>query len=402
MNVPTVANNVAVVRTGADRLLGEYAELIKNKRIGILTNHTGRLSDGRSIINAIADSGIATIGALFGPEHGITGDTPDGKVVEHAEHPEHGIPVYSLYGKIHKPTKQMLAGIDVMLCDMQDVGARFYTFISTIALAMEASGELNIPFIMLDRPNPIRGLHFDGPVRTPSLKSFVSWMPIPVMYGLTIGELARMRNEERWFRNGVRTSLEIVRVKGWKRDMWFDETALPWVPPSPNMTKLSTAVLYPGLCFVEGTSVSEGRGTDSPFELIGAPWLDPEKVLSHLLAFDTAGVRLSVEEFVPHEIPGISSRPKFEGQRCRGIRIQEIDRDAVRPVRLGIALLAAIKRTHPTETVFRHRRFDILVGSSDVRHALDKDAHPDDICRAWTAELQQFGELRKKYFLYPE
>ncbi|MBI4428330.1 MAG: DUF1343 domain-containing protein [Ignavibacteriales bacterium] len=402
MSAHTVENSIVVVRTGADRLLSEYSELIKNKRIGILTNHTGRLSDGRHIIKAIEDSGIAEIGALFGPEHGITGDSPDGKVVEHTEHPEHGIPVYSLYGKIHKPTKQMLEGIDVFLCDMQDVGARFYTFISTIALAMEAAAEFKIPFIMLDRPNPIRGLHFDGPVRTPSLKSFVSWMPIPVTYGLTIGELAHMWNEEGWLRNGIQVTLEIVPVKGWMRHMWFDETGLSWVPPSPNMKKLSTAVLYPGMCFIEGTSISEGRGTDSPFELIGAPWLDPERILSQLVGFDTSGVRLTAEEFFPVDIPSVSSQPKFEGQRCRGIRIQVIDRNVVRPVRLGITLLAAIKRTHPSETVFRHRRFDILVGSSDVRHALDNNANPDAICQSWSEELNKFGDLRTKYFLYPQ
>ncbi|MBI2620435.1 MAG: DUF1343 domain-containing protein [Ignavibacteriales bacterium] len=402
MNSSTVTKNIALVNTGADRLLSEYPELIKNKRIAILTNHTGRLSDGRHIINAIAESGIAEIGALFGPEHGITGDTPDGKVVEHAEHPEHGIPVYSLYGRIHKPTKQMLEGIDLILCDIQDVGARFYTFISTIALAIEAAAELNIPFVMLDRPNPIRGLHFDGPVRTQSLKSFVSWMPIPVVYGLTIGELARMWNEEHWFRNGVQAKLDLVPVSGWKRHMWLDETGLPWVAPSPNMQKISTAILYPGICFVEGTSISEGRGTDSPFELIGAPWLNPEKVLRHLLEFDMAGVRISEEEFIPREILGVSSQPKFEGNHCRGLRIRITDRDAVRPVRLGVMLLAAIKRAHPSDTMFRHRRFDILVGSSEVRHALDKSVHPDEICGAWIAELEQFGELRKKYFLYPE
>lgn len=402
MNSSTVTKNVAIVKTGADRLLNEYPELIRNKRIAILTNHTGRLSDGRHIVDAVAESGVAEIGALFGPEHGITGDMPDGKVVDHAEHPEHRIPVYSLYGKIHKPSKQMLEGIDLMLCDMQDVGARFYTFISTIALAMEAAAESGIPFIMLDRPNPVRGLHFDGPVRTQSLKSFVGWMPIPVTYGLTIGELARMWNEERWLGNGVQARLEIVPVKGWQRAMWFDETGLPWLPPSPNMKNLSTAVVYPGMCFVEGTSISEGRGTDSPFELVGAPWLDPEKVLRHIQSFDMPGVHFSAEEFTPQEIPGVSSQPKFEGQRCQGIRIRVVDRNVVRPVRLGISLLAAFKRSHPSETVFRHRRFDIIVGSSDVRHKLDKDVHPDEICRAWTPELQQFGELRKKYFLYLE
>ncbi|MDE3058208.1 MAG: DUF1343 domain-containing protein [Bacteroidota bacterium] len=395
-----------IVKTGADRLLSDCSDLIKNKRLGILTNHTGCLSNGMHIITAIAESKNATLAALFGPEHGIFGNTPDGTVVEHDAHPDYYIPIYSLYGRVHKPTKEMLEKIDVLVCDMQDVGARFYTFISTIALALEAAAEFHVPFVLLDRPNPIRGLCYDGPVREQPLKSFVSWMPIPVTYGLTLGELARLWNEEGWLANGVRADLTVVPMEGWSRDMWYDETGIPWIAPSPNMQRLSTAIMYPGLCFVEGTSISEGRGTASPFELIGAPWADSEKILKELNAFETpvenslGGVSFSPAEFIPKEIQGVASEPKYKGERCRGIKVEITDRNAVRAVRLGVAVLAAFKRAHPQQTELRHRRFDILTGSSSVRKKLDAGIRPEEIFSLWKPQLQEFGRLREKYFLY--
>jgi uncharacterized protein YbbC (DUF1343 family) len=390
-----------VVRTGADRLLTDAPTLIRGKNIGILTNQTGRLSDGQSIIDAIIDSGICRVKALFGPEHGITGDLPDGARVEHAEHTRYAIPIYSLYGRVHKPSRQMLDGVDLLLCDIQDVGARSYTFISTVALAMEASAEQNIPFLLLDRPNPIRGLDFDGPVRVPSLKTFVGWMPMPVTHGLTIGELARLWNEEGWFTNGVKARLEVVPLEGWKRSDWFDETGLPWIPPSPNMQTLTTAVLYPGLCFVEGTSISEGRGTFDPFQLVGAPWADPVNIIRYLEKFETSGVTFSPEEYVPCEIPGVANRPKYAGMRCRGVRITVVKRDQVKPVRLGVAVLSAFKRAHPAETMLRYRRLDILTGNPAVRHQLDEGIAPEEIYREWAGELEAFGRIRAKYLMYP-
>lgn len=390
----------ATVRIGADRLLHDFADLIAEKKVGVLTNHTGQLTDGRSIIDVLADSGLCKLTALYGPEHGIEGDTPDGKIVEHALHPRYGIQVYSLYGRIHKPTREMLEGIDVIVCDIQDVGARFYTFISTVALAMEAAAEQHIPFVILDRPNPIRGLTFDGPIRVPSLKSFVAWMPIPITHGLTIGELAHMWNNEGWLADGVRVPLHVVEMQGWNRSMWYDQTGLSWTPPSPNMSSLATATVYPGLCLVEGSSISEGRGTPDPFRIVGAPWADPEKILSELAKFKSPGVEFSATEFTPVEIPGTASQPKHEGTLCRGIRISVVDRDAVRPVHLGISILAAFKRSHPVETVLRNRRFDILSGNKTVRQQLDRGVPPAEICEGWAEELQSFGEVRSKYLRY--
>ena len=388
------------VLLGSDRLFRDSSSLIAGKRVGILTNHTGRLSDGRLIIGAMADSGICTIHSLYGPEHGIDGDTPDGKAVEHASHPRYGVKVYSLYGEARKPAAEMLRGVDVLVCDVQDVGARFYTFITTIAMAMEAAAEQSIPFVILDRPNPIRGLDYDGPIRVSSLRSFVGWMPIPVTHGMTIGELARLWNEEGWLANGVKAHLEVVAMEGWQRQMWFDETGLRWRAPSPNMPTLETAIIYPGLCFVEGTSISEGRGTTQPFQIVGAPWADPEKILNHLSAFDTSGVIFSEAHFVPKEIPGVASQPKYENATCCGVRISVVDRNAVQPVRLGVSILAAFKQAYPSEMVFRSGEFDLLTGNKDVRRMLERGAHPGEVCEGWTQDLKSFGEIRSKYLMY--
>ncbi len=395
-----LAQTITHVRTGADRLLSEARDLISGKRLGILTNHTGRLSDGRLLVDAAVGSGLCEVTALFGPEHGVSGDAPDGSAVDHSKHPKHGIPIFSLYGKTHKPTPEMLSLVDAIVCDIQDVGARFYTFISTVALALEAAAEHNIPFILLDRPNPIRGMDYDGPVRVPQLRSFVGWMPIPVTHGMTLGELARLWNAQGWLQNGVKANLQVVPVEGWRRTMWYDETSLPWIAPSPNMPRLSTATVYPGICFLEGTSISEGRGTDAPFELVGAPWADPQRILKELSSFAVPGVEFSPEEFVPKEIPGAAKNPKYEGQVCRGIRVGVRDRDRLKPVRLGIAILAAFKRSHPEETVLRYRRFDILTGSPEVRTMLVKGLPPDEICEQWTSDLKAFGALRRQYLLY--
>ncbi len=390
----------AAVRTGADRIVHEASSLVDGRRVGVLTNHTGRLSDGRPLVDAIVQSGLARVTALFGPEHGIQGDVHDGAAVDHSVHPRHGIPVYSLYGKTHKPTPEMLRDVDVFVCDIQDVGARFYTFVSTIALAQEACAEAGIPFVILDRPNPIRGVDVDGPVRDGSLRSFVGWMPIPVTHGMTIGELARMWNGEGWLANGVCGKIEVVRMDGWTRSQWYDETGLSWISPSPNMRTLDTAIVYPGTCFIEGTSAAEGRGTDAPFELVGAPWMNAGAVMERFAKFAVPGVSLSAERFTPRDIPGVAGNPKFADQECQGVRITVTDRAALRPVRLGVALTAAIKRVHPAEMELRHRRFDILVGSADVRHELEQHADPADICARWTGPLEAFSAIRSKYLLY--
>lgn len=388
------------VRTGADRLLDAASGLIDKKRVGLLTNHTGRLSSGLSTLEAIANSGICRLTALFGPEHGIAGSVPDGVAVTGAIEHRFEIPIYSLYGEVRKPTPEMLKEVDVLVCDIQDVGARFYTYISTLALAMEAAAELGIPVVILDRPNPIRGLSFDGPVIQSPLRSFVGWMPIPITTGLTVGELCMLCNDEGWLAHRKKADLHVVLMERWRRSMWYDQTGLGWIPPSPNMASLSTAVLYPGMCLVEGTSLSEGRGTSDPFLVVGAPWADPERVLGQLARFNVRGVEFRPERFTPREIPGTAHEPRFEGKECFGVKIEILNREIVKPVFVGISVLSAFKRSHPDETLFDIRRFDSLAGNTQIREDLELGAPPDEICAAWESELEDFGSLRANYLMY--
>jgi uncharacterized protein YbbC (DUF1343 family) len=390
----------STVQTGADRLLTDGIDLIRGKRVGILTNHTGRLSDGTHCIDAIVGSGLCRVTALFGPEHGITGTVEDGQIVADDRHSRYNIPVFSLYGAAQKPTAEMFADIDLLICDIQDIGARFYTFISTVALAIESAAECHKEVLVLDRPNPIRGIAFDGPIRDESLRSFVGWMPIPVTHGMTYGELAALWNEEGAYRNGVHARLTVLPLIGWNRSMWFDETALHWIPPSPNMPTLDTTAIYPGLCLTEGTSLSEGRGTASPFALIGAPWLDPEKVLAHLDNEYCQGIRFSTEEFVPASIPGKAIAPKYVGEQCRGIRLHVIDRNRIEPLRLGISILSAVKRLYPGFMTFDPLRFDLLSGRKSIRQSLEEGADVGDIISIWAEDVLQFGDVRSRYLQY--
>ena len=388
------------VRTGADILVNSALAKIQGKRIGILTNHTGQLSDGRHIMDAVIHSGAAQVMALFGPEHGFRGDTPDGKTVGDNRDSRYDVPVYSLYGKTHKPTKEMLSDMDLLIIDIQDIGARFYTFISTVALALEGAAEHNVSVLLLDRPNPIRGMTFDGPVRHESQKSFVGWMPIPIMHGMTMGELAQMWNEEGQLQNGVKARLEVLPMAGWMRSMWYDETGLQWIPPSPNMPTMKTAVLYPGMCLFEGTTISEGRGTENPFELIGAPWLNTETVMDVMSHRHLPGVTLSAQQFTPTEIPGRASTPKYEGNECSGILVTVSDRNVFEPIRFALTLLAAIKQYHPEQMELRGRRFDILSGSSAIRKSIEAGTPPDAIREDWKPGLDAFARVREKYLMY--
>lgn len=393
-------SSAAIVQSGADRLLTDGIDLIKDKRVGILTNHTGRLSTGEHIVDAVVNSDLCHVQALFGPEHGIFGTAEDGRSVDNGKHPRYQLPIYSLYGDTQKPTAEMLADIDLLICDIQDIGARFYTFISTIALAIESAAEQKKEVVILDRPNPIRGLAFDGPIRDNALRSFVGWMPIPVTHGMTVGELASLWNEEGEFRNRVRARLTVMPMTGWRRSLWYDETTLPWIAPSPNMQTLNTAAIYPGLCLVEGTSLSEGRGTESPFELIGAPWLDPEKVLSHIDKHYCAGIGFSRKDFIPQVISGKAFEPKFEGIQCRGIRIHIEERNAIEPLRLGIALLSAVKSVHHDQMTFDAMRFDRLSGSSRIRMLLESGADVEEITDMWGDDIRRFGDVRSRYLQY--
>ncbi len=385
---------------GADILVEKHLALLTGKRVGVITNQTGILSNGQHLVDALLEHRVSVV-ALFGPEHGIRGDVPDGVSVRDGKDARTGIPVYSLYGEVRKPTAEMLLGVDALVFDIQTVDARFYTFISTMMLALEAAAERGIDFIVLDRPNPTRGLVADGPMREDSLQSFISHLPIPITSGMTIGELAKMINEEGWLNGGKRASLTVIPMEGWKRSMWYDETELKWVRPSPNMKSLRTAIVYAGSALIEGiANVSEGRGTDRPFEYIGSPWIDGRKLADELNSRSLPGVTFEPIEFTPEGVEGRTPPVKYGGKRCHGVYIQVNDRNSFYPVTMGINLLNVLKTQYGNRIQWRTSYLDRLVGSSKVREGLDGGASAKDIMSIWEEEIEGFIGIRSKYLVY--
>jgi uncharacterized protein YbbC (DUF1343 family) len=391
---------IGQVKTGADLLFQRYFQLIDGKRVGLVTNHSALLSDGRHLADALFEDSRTKLVALFGPEHGIRGDAPDGKSIQGGRDAKTGVPVYSLYGAINKPTAAMLKDVDVLIFDIQDVGVRFYTYVSTMSYAMEAAAEHKIPFVVLDRPDPIRGVWVEGFVREDSLRSFVGLQPIPIAYGMTIGELAEMFNGEGWLKDGVKADLTVVKMEGWKRTMWYDQTGLRWVKPSPSMTTLSTAVVYPGTCFIEGTNLSEGRGTDHPFEYIGAPFVDGRRWADALNSSRLRGVRFEPVEFTPRSLQNITIHPKYEGMRCSGIYLDVTDRDLYEPVKTGVCILSTARQLFPDSLKWRGRYLDLLSGTSKLRSSIDSGMSPDKIVGMWKGEIEKFKQIRKRYLIY--
>lgn len=369
----------AAVVCGLDVLVADGFAPLVGKRVGVVTNHTGRTRDGRHIADVLHAEPSVELVALFGPEHGVRGVAAAGERVASSTDPATGLPVYSLYGKTKKPTDAMLDGIDTLVFDVQDVGARFYTYVYTMAYAMEASAALGKAFVVLDRPNPIGGA-VEGPLLEPAHASFVGLYPLPIRHGLTVGELARLFVREGWIEHGASLDLHVVPVRGWSRRRWYDETGLAWIAPSPNMRTLATATVYPGTCLVEGTNLSEGRGTTRPFEWIGAPWIDGPRLAADLAALGLAGVRFDAIAFTPESMQS-SPRPKHGGARCEGVAITVTDRDAFRPVKCGVALVWTVARNHPE--AFRWRRsIERLFGSDRLRRWVDGGVPLEDVFAA--------------------
>jgi len=388
------------VKIGAEILIEKHLDLIKGKKIGIVTNHTGILPDGRHIVDVLNGIEGVKIVALFGPEHGIRGEVPDGKSISHGVDAKTGIPVFSLYGEVKKPTEEMLKDIDVLIFDIQDVGARFYTYISTMSYCMEACAEMGKKFIVLDRPNPIRGVYVDGPILEPRFKSFVGLHPIPVAHGMTVGELAKMFNDEGWLENAVKADLTVVKMENYSRRMWFDQTGLPWVKPSPNMMTLKTAIVYTATCFIEGTNVSEGRGTQHPFEWIGAPWIDGEKLAKELNLYKLPGVKFEPISFTPTDIEKVTVDPKYEGEKCGGVYLNVYDREKFEPVKVGVYILYALRKLYPDKFKWRTAGQDRLWGTDKVRLMIDEGKNPDEIIKTWEDDVKKFLSIRQKYLLY--
>ena len=332
------------VQTGLDVLINENLEIIKGKKVGLVTNHTGVDRSGKpnyEILMQLSDVDLQTI---FAPEHGFFGNVSRGQKFDDLK--QDGFPViYSLYGKTDKPTPDMFEGLDVIIYDIQDRGARFYTYISTLGLVMEAAAEADIAVIVLDRPNPLNGITIEGPVLDINYKSFVGMYPIPIRYVLTIGELAKMIIGEKWIEHVP--ELTVIKMAGWKRTMYYDDTGLSWISPSPNIPDLETAILYPGMCLFEGTNVSEGRGTDHPFQYIGAPWIDSSKIIKAMEQKHLPGVVYEPISFMPISIPGKSLKPKFENETCYGIKIILLEKNIYKSVATAAQLLKTIQELYP-------------------------------------------------------
>ena len=387
------------LKTGADRLISEYLHLLKGKNIGLVTNHTGVLKNGTHLADTLVKFSEFRLVALFGPEHGIRGDAPAGDAIDSGIDNKTGVYVHSLYGQDRKPTPGMLNGIDLLIFDIQGVGVRFYTYISTLYYVMQAAAENNIPVIVLDRPNPINGVYVDGPVREEKHTSFVGIVPIPIAHGMTIGELAEMYSGEGWLKTKKKPELTVIKMKGWKRNSYYDDYDLKWIRPSPNIPDLETALVYPGMCLIEGINVSEGRGTKEPFLKIGAPYINPADLIEKLKDYRTAYVKLSAVEFTPVSIPDMATNPKYLGEKCRGIQIKVRNREHFEPVKLGIALVCAIHELYPDKVTFRDA-VERLAGKSSVREDILKGKTPAHIFSSYKKELKKFRGIRKKYLLY--
>lgn len=387
-------NCPAAVRTGLDQV-ARYQDLFAGKRVGIIANHTSYNRDGIHVVDVFRQMPDVRVVALFGPEHGFRGIAEAGVRVGDEIDTATGLPIHSLYGKTRKPTPEMLADVDVLVFDIQDVGARFYTYLYTMSLAMEAAAEGGKRFVVLDRPNPINGLQVEGPILERAFASFVGMYPVPVRYGLTIGEFARMVNGEGWLAGGIRSDLTVVPLTGWRRELWYDRTGLRFIRPSPNMPDLETAALYPGLCLLEGTNLSEGRGTPKPFRQFGAPWIDAKALASRLNALNLPGLRFVPTVFTP-------TASKHQGSECHGVEIILTDRDRLEPFWTGVLIVNEVHWLHPDRFEWRAAHFDRLCGTAVIREAIIARKPLQPLKAAWTAESGAFDRTRQKYYLYSE
>jgi uncharacterized protein YbbC (DUF1343 family) len=388
-----------MTRTGLEVLLKSRLDLLDGARVGLIVHPASINSRFEHAADLFHQEKRIKLTALFGPQHGIRGETQDNMIEWQSFHDQRtGLPAYSLYGETRKPKPEMLSDVDALVFDLQDVGTRVYTFIYTMALAMEAARECGKRFVVLDRPNPINGVQVEGNVLEPEFRSFVGMFPIAMRHGITVGELALMFNRE----FGIGCDLEVVKMEGWRRSMWFEETGLPWVMPSPNIPAVESAVVYPGSVLLEGTNLSEGRGTTRPFEIVGAPYIDP---------------RALIEELAKDRLPGVVFRPlhfepafhKFAGQICGGVQIHVTDRSAFKPVITGVAVISATRRLYPDEFewkqppyeyVYDKLPFDVINGSSSVRDLIEAGTPAAEIEESWADNLDEFAARRQNHLLY--
>lgn len=373
------------VQVGLDVLEAEKFAPLRNKHVGLITNHTGLDSQGRSTADLLAHAPGVHLVALFSPEHGLAGRN-DEKVAS-SKDAATGLPIFSLYGETNRPTDEMLQGIDALVFDVQDAGVRFYTYTATMGYCMEEAAKRHIAFYVLDRPNPMSGNIVEGPMLDPDKISFTAYFPLPVRYGLTIGELAQFFNAE----NHINCDLHVIAMRNWHRNYFFESTGTKWIPPSPNLRTLKGSVLYPGLEILQSAGVSVGRGTETPFEEFGAPWINGEQVAAELNVRRLAGLHFANQPFIP--VIGL-----YSGQRCGGVGVRITDRQAVRAMRMGLEIAAVLKKLYPEK--FNPEKLMVLVANAETIKQLQDGTPAEKIAESWNPDLAAYEQLRKKYFLY--
>lgn len=388
------------LQTGLDNIHKKWPKLLKGARVGLLVHPASVNRRWNHAINIFLKSKKFELKVLFGPQHGIFGETQDNMVEWNSFHDKKaGLPVHSLYGKTRKPTPLMLENVDVLAVDLQDAGSRYYTFIWTIELCMQACAEADKSVVILDRPNPIGGHRTEGPVLETQCASFVGQRPLPVRHGMTIGEIARYLQQTYY----PSLDLHVISLHGWKRKMWFDQTGLPWVMPSPNMPTLDTATVYPGMCLLEGTNLSEGRGTTRPFEIFGAPYIDAVKFVQRLKQYKLPGVVFRPLHFQP-------TFQKYAGQLCGGAQIHIRDREKFKPFKTAVAIFSIVQTMYskhfawkapPFEYEYKKMPIDILAGTDQLRRSIEQEESLKQMERWWTEQCNEFDKkIRRHYLLY--
>jgi uncharacterized protein YbbC (DUF1343 family) len=382
---------------GSERLLG--SQRLNGLRVGVLANPASIDHGFGHVVSRLAASADYRLAAIFGPQHGYRSDLQDNMIESpHGKDPRRDVPIFSLYSETREPTREMLDLIDVLVIDLQDVGARIYTFIYTMANCLRAAARAGVPVIVCDRPNPIGGLQVEGPMLEPGYESFVGQFPIPMRHGMTVAELAALFNDH----HGIGAELETVPMQGWSREMYWDATGLPWVMPSPNMPTLDSAIVYPGTVLFEGTMLSEGRGTTRPFELIGAPWLDSEPLAARMNRVGLGGVYFREASFEP-------TFQKHARATCGGCQMHVTSRQEFEPVKAGVSLMRECYGSAPSKFKWREPPYeyehdkmpiDILAGSPRLRQQIEQQVPIDEIAESWRPGVAEFEEVRKSYLLY--
>ena len=362
------------VQTGLDILLDRKNYFIDSKNIALVTNQTGVDKKGVPNYRRFLNLDNVHLKVIFTPEHGLFGEAENGEKIEYKEGVNSNeLPkIISLYGAIRKPSDEMLSNIDLIIYDIQDIGSRFYTYISTLGLIMEAAAKLEIPLLVLDRPNPIRNDILEGPILDLKYKSFVGYYPIPIRYGKTIGGLTRAIIKNKWI--SPLPKIDIIDTEGWTEDLWFDETDLNWINPSPNIQGLEAAILYPGMCLLEGSNISEGRGTSDPFKWFGAPWVDGLKISEALTKYDLPGVKFVPRRKTPISIPGKALTPKFMNEKCHGVEVWITNRNKYRSIETGLLILFTINTMYPNKIKLNQKFINMLWGSEHLYNELKNNS----------------------------